>query len=193
MSRIIELLGLLAPLIVLSILLLNRQRAPFPVAVGVVGATVVATGTLTELVAHRAAWFGGGGMEGAIDRLEGWGLVRFCLVAIGALLLTAAAFIGGGRTAPRVPLAIGGIASAVLGNAMRFVHLDLDGAGRITRVLTAIALDIVQFGLLGAGLILLGIAVVSGRDDGPEPLDQSITFVRRGLHTLGSVRGKRRR
>jgi hypothetical protein len=191
MSKLIELVGMLAPFAALVLLFLHRRRAPGPAWLGMVGATLAGCGSIAELIGSRVSWLGISDMEEGLERLEGASLVRFGLVAVGILLLLVAALVGGGRTVPRIPLAIGGIAAAVLGGAMRFVHLDVGDDG-FARFVATTAVDLVQFGLLGLGVLLLGIAVVSGRDDGPEPLDDAVRWARVIARRVQSAREVRR-
>ncbi|UJP09810.1 hypothetical protein L2X99_15725 [Microbacterium sp. KUDC0406] len=175
MSKLIELVGMLAPFAALVLLFLHRRRAAGPAWLGMIGAALAGCGSVAELIGSRVSWIGVSDMTEGLERLEGASLVRFALVVAGILLLLVAALIGGGRTVPRIPLAIGGVVAAAVGGAMRFVHLDL-GDGGFARFVAITAVDLAQFGLLGFGVLLLGIAVISGRDDGPEPLDDAVRW-----------------
>lgn len=172
MGKIIELLGVLAPFAGIAVLVVYRRRAPGPAALGMAGAALAGVGSLAGLLGDRVVYFGGGGAEGMLERLEGWGLIRLCLVIAGAALLVVAGVLGAreGR-AHRGALIGAALVCAGVGVAMRFVHLDL-GDRHGLQFFATMALETVQFGLLGLGILLLCIAVVSRRgDDGrTEPL-----------------------
>lgn len=191
MSKLIELVGMLAPFAALVLLFLHRRRAPGPAWLGMTGAALAGCGSVAELIGSRASWIGASDLEEGLERLEGASLVRFALVAGGILLLLVAALIGEGRAVPRIPLAIGGVVAAALGCAMRFVHLDLGDDG-FARFVAATAVDIAQFGLLGLGVLLLGVAVISGRDDGPEPLGDVVRYAGLIARSVQSAREDRR-
>ncbi|MGN7978588.1 hypothetical protein ACTJJ4_13510 [Microbacterium sp. 22195] len=190
MSKIIGLVGMLAPLAALAVLIVHRRRAPLPAAIGMAGAALASLGTVAEFLSERAAWLGSDGMEGVLERLEGWGLLRFGLVAGGLVLLLVAVCVGPGRAVPRFPLALGGATAAALGIAMRLMPLDLGDLEGATRFFAVMALDTLQFGLLGAGILLVAIAVVSGRDAGPEPLHGVIRIARRAYDELRRPRAE---
>ncbi len=184
MFKVIGLVGTLAPVVVLVFLFVHRRRAPLPAGLGMIGAALAGVGSLAEFVSSRTVWFGDDGAEDMVQRIEAWDLLRFGVVVGGLVLLVVAALIGPGRTVPRIPLAVGGMIVAALGCAMRFVHPDLADADGTVRVLATMAIGTVQYGLLGLGILLVGIAVVSGRDAGPEPLGQAATIARRVARTV---------
>ena len=190
MSKIIELLGMLAPFIGLVLLWRHRRRAPLPAALGMVGAALAGIGSVAAFLGEKTIWFDLSDADRTIESLEGWALVRFALVGSGLVLLLLAALLGRGRPVPRYPLAAGGLVATGLGTAMRFVHLDLEGVHGFLRVAVVMALDTVQFGLLGLGVLLLAVAAVSGRDEDPEPLHHTLRIagsVLRGIQTLRSA------
>lgn len=173
MGKLIGIAAALAPFAGIAILIVYRKRAPGPVALGTAGAALAGVGSLSTLFGERAALFGGGGMHGMIERLEGWGLVRLGLMLAGALLLIVAGALGDARGRSfRWSLITVALAASAVGTALRFVHLDLGEDHPGLEVLAAMALEGVQFALLGLGILLLCIAVVSRRgDDGrAEPL-----------------------
>ncbi|WP_433585161.1 hypothetical protein [Microbacterium hydrocarbonoxydans] len=173
MGKLIGMLAALAPFAGIAIMVAYRRRAPGPVALGIVGAALAGAGSLATLFGERAALFGGGGMHGMIERLEGWGLVRVCLVLAGVILLVVAGALGRaqGRSF-RWSLIAAALTAAVAGTATGFVHPDLGEDHPGLEIVVTMALEGVQFALLGLGILLLCIAVVSRRgDDGrAEPL-----------------------
>jgi len=191
-SKIIGLIGMLAPLAALAVLIVHRRRAPLPAAIGMTGALLASLGTVAEFLSARVAWLGGEGMHGVLERLEGWGLIRFGLVAGGLLLLLIAACLGPGRAVPRFPLALAGAIAATLGIAMRLMPVDLDDLDGAMRFFATMALETAQFGLLGAGTLLVAIAVVSGRDDAPDPLNGVVRIARRAYAELQRQRTAQR-
>lgn len=94
MFRLVELLGLCAPLLGAAIALYYRRRLgrAFGVAVlaAVLAAGVAVIGSVVGLVTSRAMWFGSGGAEGITQRMEfGAGVRNLLLVPAWALLLVA--------------------------------------------------------------------------------------------------------
>lgn len=172
MGKLIELLGVLAPFAGIAVLVIYRRRAPGAAALGMAGAALAGIGSLAGMLGDRVVYFGGGGAEGMLERLEGWGLIRLCLVLAGAALLVIAGAIGAqdGR-GHRWALIGAALACCAVGFALRFTHLDLGDHDGL-QFLAAMAIETAQFGLLGLGILLLCIAVISRRgDDGrTEPL-----------------------
>ncbi|MBB5914649.1 hypothetical protein BJY24_003516 [Nocardia transvalensis] len=90
MLRVVELLGLCAPLIGAGLVLYYRRRMGAASGFAVVAAVVALVGSVVGMVTSRAMWFGGGGAEGMTERMELGAGVRNLLLAVAwALLLVA--------------------------------------------------------------------------------------------------------
>jgi hypothetical protein len=90
MFRLVELLGLCAPLLGAAIALYYRRRLGRAFGVAVLAAGVAVIGSVVGLVTSRAMWFGSGGAEGITRRMEfGAGVRNLLLVLAWALLLVA--------------------------------------------------------------------------------------------------------
>ncbi|MBF6448482.1 MULTISPECIES: hypothetical protein [Nocardia] len=90
MFRLVELLGLCAPLLGAAIALYYRRRLGRAFGVAVLAAGVAVIGSVVGLVTSRAMWFGSGGAEGITQRMEfGAGVRNLLLVLAWALLLVA--------------------------------------------------------------------------------------------------------
>jgi len=171
MVKVVELLGLLAPVVGAVILILYRRRAPGAVAVGLVGCVAAGAASVAGLVGSRAIFFGGGGVEGMTHRVEGWGILRLSLVAVGLVLLIVAGCMGRHVSRAWVPLLASGAVAVVVSTALRLVPSEIVGERGLS-LLLAMVLETVQFGILGLGVLVLSVAVVSSRpvhDERPEP------------------------
>jgi cytochrome bd-type quinol oxidase subunit 2 len=171
MSKIIEALGALAPFAGIALLFVYRSRSPRPAALGILGAGLAGLGSIAGLLGDRVALFGSS--DELLERLEGWALVRLVLLVTGTAILVIAAAAGTSRgRAHRWSLIAAALLFTVAGTALRFVHIDLGDDHHGLQLLVTMAIEMLQFGLLGIGILVLCIAVVSRRvDDGrPEPL-----------------------
>lgn len=169
--KVVELLGLLAPVVGAVILILYRRRAPGPVAIGLVGCVAAGAASVVGLVGSRAIFFGGGGVEGMTHRVEDWGLLRLSLLAIGLVLLIVAGCMGRHVSRGWVPLLAAGAVAVIVSTALRLVPSEIEGESGLS-LLLAMGLETVQFGILGLGVLVLCVAVVSSRpvrDERPEP------------------------
>ncbi|WP_227979790.1 hypothetical protein [Nocardia spumae] len=92
MFRLVELLGLCAPLLGVAMVLYYRRRLGRAFGSAILAAVVAVLGTVVGLITSRAMWFGSGGAEGITHRMEfGAGVRNLLLVFAWALLLLAAA------------------------------------------------------------------------------------------------------
>ncbi|MGX1933912.1 hypothetical protein [Microbacterium resistens] len=184
MTKLIELIGLLAPFAAMALLFLHRRRAPGPAGIGMIGAAIAAVGSVADVIGSRTVWFGGDSGE-MLEQLEWWGMLRLGLVGAGVAILLTAALVGRGRAVPRIPLAVGGLVAAGLGVLVPFAPVGVEDLHGFLRFVVTMGLETLQFGLLGAGILLLALAVVSGRDEGPEPLAHAL---RAGGRIIRAVR-----
>ncbi|QIS22851.1 hypothetical protein [Nocardia terpenica] len=90
MFRIVELLGLLAPVIGAGMVLYYRRRMGRAFVPAVLAAVVALCGSGVGMVTSRAMWFGGGGAEGMSERMEFGAGVRNLLLAVAWVLLLVA-------------------------------------------------------------------------------------------------------
>jgi len=181
MLRIIELLGLLAPVAAVVLLVLYRTRSRSAFLLGLAGSLVAALATAVGLVSERAslvaAMSSGGGMSEMLEQLDRWAWARFGLLVLGAALLVAAALVD--RAEQRAPLGwiAGGLLLAVLGVAARGLDVPVPGHDGLEMVL-GFVIEAVEAALLGVGILLLAVAAVAHRpgragasDRRPEPTD----------------------
>ncbi|NKY84927.1 hypothetical protein [Nocardia veterana] len=90
MFRLVELLGLFAPLLGAALVLYYRRRMGRAFGSAALAAVVATIGSVVGLVTSRAMWFGSGGAEGMTHRMElGAGVRNLLLVTAWALLLVA--------------------------------------------------------------------------------------------------------
>lgn len=184
MLKLMEIVGMLAPVAGIVVLFWYRRRAPRAVVLGILGALFAVAASAVEFIGGRAAYFGGGGLEDIYERVEQWSLLRLALLLAGVVLLTIAALVGaaeGRRT--RGALVAVGVTAAAIGTALGAVTVDIHAEHEFVNFLIPMVVEAAQFALLGAGVFVLSIAVVSRRpsDDGrKDPLTQA----RRAATTL---------
>lgn len=172
-----EIVGMLAPVAGIVVLFWYRRRAPRAVLVGILGALFAAAGSVVGFIGGRAAYFGGGGLEGIFERVEQWSLIRLVLLLAGVMLLSIAAFIGPreGRSTRGALVAVGVVAAAI-GTALGAVTVEIHAEHEFVNFLIPMLVETAQFALLGAGVFILSTAVVSRRpsdDGGKDPLTQA--------------------
>ncbi|MFJ1459950.1 hypothetical protein [Nocardia wallacei] len=90
MLRVVELVGLCAPLVGAALVLYYRRRMGGAFGFALAGAAVAGGGSVVGVVTGRAMWFGGGGAEGITERMEFGGGVRNLLLAGAWVLLLVA-------------------------------------------------------------------------------------------------------
>lgn len=174
MLKLFEIVGMLGPIAGIVVLAVHRRRAPRAAAVGILGASFATAASIAGFIGARAAYFGGDGLEGISERVEQWSTVRLALLLIGAALLVAAALVGSGAgRRGRGTIVVVGVIAVAIGAALRYATVDLHAEHEFLNVLIPMALEAVQFAFLGAGALILSLAVVSLRptaEDAPEPL-----------------------
>lgn len=177
MLKLMEIIGMLAPVAGIVVLFWYRRRAPRAVLLGILGALFAAAGSVVAFIGGRVAYFGGGGLAGIFERVEHWALVRLVLLLAGVTLLSIVAFIGpheGRRT--RGALVAVGVAAAAIGTALGAVTVDIHAEHEFVNFLIPMLVETAQFALLGAGVFILSVAVVSRRPSGDgrkDPLSQA--------------------
>lgn len=91
MFRIVEVLGVAAPLFGAGMLLYYRRRVGRAFGPALGAAVLAILGSCAGLITGKAMWFGSPGAEGMTERMEfGAGVRNLLLVAAWALLLVAA-------------------------------------------------------------------------------------------------------
>ena len=91
MFRVIEVLGLAAPLLGAAMVLYYRRRLGRAFGPAAFASVLAVLGSLTGLITGKAMWFGSGGTEAVTHRMEfGAGVRNLLLVAAWALLVIAA-------------------------------------------------------------------------------------------------------
>jgi len=98
-----------------------------------------------------------------VDALHAWALVRTALLFVSVGLLTIGTFRA--RHGHRTPTGwlIAGLSLATLGFTLSFIHVNLGADGKDASEVVSLLIETVQFALVGAGVLLLCLGVVSGR------------------------------
>lgn len=169
MFRILEILGLLAPLLGVIVLIIYRHRASQPAMWGIAGALAGAVASFVGFVSPRLTLLVDGEASGGgiVERLEVWSWIRTGLLILGVILLLIGVFSGrAGHHAPYWWVGLG-VAAVLVGFVVGLIHIDFgpehDGLTEVVSFLV----EIVHFALMGIGLFVLCIGVVSRR----EPVD----------------------
>ncbi len=92
MFRVVELLGLGAPLIGAGMVVYYRRRMGAAFAPALLAAVIALVASVVGMVTSRVIWFGGGGSEGISERMEFGAGVRNLLLAGAWMLLLLAIF-----------------------------------------------------------------------------------------------------
>lgn len=177
MFRVLELLGLLAPLAGAVLLLRYRRRSRPAVAWGMVacalGLLASGLGAIGLRASVLSAYRAGTGVEGVLEALGSWTALRLGLLALAGAVLVVAALVDR-RTAPPLGWIAGGLVILVTGLGVHLLEPDM-GAGheRLSRIVDVLV-EMLQAGLLGIGFLVLCVAAIADRpsEDGrPEPAD----------------------
>ena len=190
MFRILELVGLLAPVAGIVLVVVYRRRAMGSAGWGIAGCVVallasgigIADTRLAAIWSLRGADFG--------EHLHRWIVGRFVLLGIAVVLLLIGASTrrrqtahialhsaaSANPTASRAvtTLIITGVALSAIGILVQFVPINLgvDHEG-LTKIL-GLLIETVEFALIGAGVFALCLAIVTDRphsDSLPDPGD----------------------
>ncbi|TCP52016.1 hypothetical protein EV191_106180 [Tamaricihabitans halophyticus] len=165
MFRVLEIIGVLAPIVGIVVLLIYRRRAMTGVVWGIAGALMAAIASLVGFAGPRLSLFSGGTSSGEqlLRNMESWAMIRLGLLVISVGLLVVGALSGRrGEPAPTGWLALG-IPLAIVGSALAFVHFDFGPDSEGATEIVGILVEIAEFALLGLGVLVLCVAVVSGR------------------------------
>lgn len=179
MFRILELVGLLAPVAGIVLLVVYRRGAT-GAGWGVVGCVLALVASGIGIADTRLAAVGSLGGASFGEQLSGWTVGRFVVLALAVALLLIGAAAGRrptvrnsprGAAAPAGPpanrtvtaLMIVGVALSAIGIVVQFVPIDLgvDHAG-LTEVI-GLLMETVEFALIGAGVFALCLAIVTDR------------------------------
>lgn len=196
MFRIIEILGIVAPLAALVLLVVHRRAIPSTsLVLGVIGCVLAALNVLVGFVGKRVVWFGsldGGGLEGMLGWLGTVAALRLGLLVLAVVLLVIAAFHGRsapGRVLPwvlgaAVPLLVGLITPLLVGEVEHEL-LARDHGG--LAVMATLLGEAVQFAALGLGILALSVGVTTGRRGASAPERDSAVLVRDMAHSAWSA------
>lgn len=170
MLRVLELLGLLGPVVGLVLLVLWRKRVSAqPMIVAVVGAVIAVGASGLAVLGERAIWLGGS--EGVMERFETVSLWRWIVLMVAVVALSVAVLIG--RAAGERPigwLAMGWLLfllgfGANLGTGAAVRGLD-QGSEHGLASLAQIVGDTVQFAAVGLAIVVLCVGVAARRTGG---------------------------
>lgn len=197
MFRILEVVGMLAPVAGIVVMCVYRRRAATGVAWGVVGAVAALVASAVGFLGPRLSLLGGGMDSGdaLLGNMRSWALLRVGLLLLSVVLLVVGAFSGrGGDRTPVVWLAAG-IPLVIVGFALTFVHVRFGGDHEGLSEIVGLLVETAQFALLGLGVLLLCLAVVSGRsaEDGRrEPAQMVIGAAMQAKQFYDRVHARRR-
>lgn len=168
MFRLIELIGLLAPFAGIALLIHYRRRAAGGAGWGIAGCSVAMIASVVGLGGERLAALGalGGGDFG--QQVHAWSFIRFVLLVLALVLLVVGSFAGRGegerlRSTGVIALVGCGLVLALLGVLVQLIPVDLGPQHEGLATLLEIALETLEFTLMGLGIVSLCLAVVSGR------------------------------
>lgn len=187
MFRIIEILGVVAPLTALVLLVVYRRAIPSTsLVLGVIGCVLAALNVLVGFVGKRVVWFGslgGGGLEGALGWLGTVAALRLGLLVLAVVLLVTAAFHGRSAPARALPWVLGaavpllvGLLTPLLVGEVEHELLARDHGG--LAVMTTLLGEAVQFAALGLGILALAVGVTTGRRGASAPERDAAVLVR---------------
>lgn len=184
MLRVLEVVGLLAPLVGVVALVMYRRRLGVALGWGIAGCLCALAGSAVSLIGPRVALLsavtGDGGMADLLERLGGWVLARFALLLASVVLLLIASVSGSRRRGLPVEWLLPGLLLVGLGVAMHFVHPDVSPEHQRLGVIIDLLLEAVQFGLLGLGILGLCGAVVARRTADGDTLREPGELLRAG-------------
>ncbi|MGO1809098.1 MAG: hypothetical protein ACTHZN_00720 [Canibacter sp.] len=167
MFRVLEIVGLLAPIGGTILLVLYRKRSRPAFALGitacVLGIIASAIGFFGTRISVASAFIADAGVEGVSERLDSWTLIRFCLLVVASVLLVVAALVDRGSAKP-VAWLFAGVFLMSAGVGMHFVSADLGGEHERLTVIVGMLIEIAQVGLLGVGFLVLCIAAIAYRE-----------------------------
>lgn len=180
--RVLEIVGLLAPIGGTILLLLYRKRSPSAFAWGitacVLGIIASGIGFFGTRISVASAYIADAGIEGVSERLDSWTLIRFCLLVVASVLLVVAALVDRGSAKP-VAWLVSGLFLMSAGAGMHFISTDLGSEHERLTVIVGMLIEIAQVGLLGGGFLVLCIAAIAHREgnDGRQDPTQLATRV----------------
>lgn len=177
MFRVLEVVGLLAPLGGGVLLYLYRKRSRRAFTWGtvacVLGIAASGIGFFGTRISITSAFMGSEGIEGVLARLDMWALIRFGLLVAAGVLLVVAALADRQRDRP-VSWIVTGFILMGGGAGMHFVSLDMGSEHERLSAIVGMVIEIAQAGLLGAGFLVLCIAAIAhrpGTDGHREPTE----------------------
>lgn len=168
MFRVLEIVGLLAPIGGAILLLLYRRRSQSAFGWGitacVLGIAASAIGFFGTRISILSAFKGDEGVEGVIERLGAWTLIRFCLLLVAGVLLVVASLVDRRSVVKPVGWILGGLLLLGTGAAIHFIAVDLGNDHERLTVIVGMLIEIAQVTLLGVGFLVLCIAAIANRE-----------------------------
>ncbi|WP_147918255.1 hypothetical protein [Ruania zhangjianzhongii] len=199
MLRIIELLGLLAPVAAGVLLVRYRRRSRAAFGWGIAGCVVAALASGIGVIGERAslatALGSGGGMAGVLEQMGSWAWLRFLFLVVAVALLVVAALVDRPDRSRPMGWILGGLVFGVLGVVTRAVDIPIEGHEGLT-VVVELLMEAVEAALLGLGVLLLAVAAVAHRapaDSQPEPTELARRAGMAAWRLYSTYRGSRYR
>ncbi len=171
MLRLLELAGLLAPVIGAVVLIVYRRRSRAAFAWGLAACLIAVVASGLGVIAPRlsvlSAVLADSGVEGVLTRMDAWAALQFGLLLVACALLIVAARVDREHGTP-LGWVIGGVALVAVGVVASLVHLDLGSAHERLTTIVAVLIGAVQLAAVGLGFLALCVAAVAHRpgDDG---------------------------
>lgn len=166
MFRVLEVVGLLAPIGGAVLLLFYRKRSQPAFACGITAcaAGVVASGigVFGTRISIASAFAADEGIEGVVERLDSWTPIRFGLLVVAGALLVIAALIDRQGTKP-VAWIVGGLLLMGAGLGLNFVTVDVGSEHERLTEIAGMLIEIAQAAVLGVGFLALCLAAIAYR------------------------------
>src|SRR5699024_6670521 len=173
MFRIIELVGLLAPVAAGILLIRYRRRSRTAFGWGITGCVLAALASGIGVVGERASVVlglgSGAGVDGMLEQMGTWAWVRFLLLVVGVALLVVAALVHRREGHRPTGWIVGGVVLAAVGVGVRALAAPDTDREWLT-VMVELGMETVEAALLGLGVFLLAVAAMANRagpDAGP--------------------------
>jgi hypothetical protein len=198
MLRILELAGLLSPVLGAALLIAYRRRSAAAFGWGltacVLGVLASAIGVLAPRLSALDAALAGAGLEGVLARMDAWAVAQYGLLLVACALLIVAARVDRERGTP-LGWMIAGLALVAGGVVASFAHVDLGSEHERLTTIVAILIGTVEVAAMGLGFLALCVAAVAHRahDDGrQEPAELARRLASTAWRTYTETRAGKR-